>query len=331
MLRQSFLRINVKRRAEFFGERFNGDAFAKQLVSDVTKIVHESLILGFNRQSSSLANEKPAGENPAGANQTKISRPGQNRRALLLVFLRRNLVDHVFRKQGLQLRLLAARKSGSGGATIGCKAQRLSRIIRIGRRRCDNGRNCRRGGLHGRRCHGLHDGLLLRGGFCGGFLGLQISIGRLVGWRHHRSGRQCGIGRLVLLHVQFAHLFINAARAAAWAGVSPMPAGTTGASAGVGAGAGLISTGGGVAVMAFVGWVGSALIRSSFPSTPHAPQPGPECRSRLPEPPALPPELEPTQVSFHGRQSRCRRGVFAAAWLRRNRSRRGHDSAGAII
>ena len=40
MLRQRALRIDVKRRAEFFGQRFDGHAFAKQLVSDVMKIVH---------------------------------------------------------------------------------------------------------------------------------------------------------------------------------------------------------------------------------------------------------------------------------------------------
>jgi hypothetical protein len=40
MLRQRALRIDVKRRAEFARERLDGDAFAKQFVADITKIVH---------------------------------------------------------------------------------------------------------------------------------------------------------------------------------------------------------------------------------------------------------------------------------------------------
>jgi len=40
MIGQRPLLINVKRRAEFSGERLDGDAFAKQFITDVTKIVH---------------------------------------------------------------------------------------------------------------------------------------------------------------------------------------------------------------------------------------------------------------------------------------------------
>ena len=58
--------------------------------------------------------------NPAGAGTKNISRLGQNRRALFLIFVRRNLVGHVSRQQGLQLGLFCA-ETGGGGASIGFK------------------------------------------------------------------------------------------------------------------------------------------------------------------------------------------------------------------
>ncbi len=39
-VRQRALRIDVERRAEFFGERFDGDAFAEQFFANVTEFVH---------------------------------------------------------------------------------------------------------------------------------------------------------------------------------------------------------------------------------------------------------------------------------------------------
>ena len=82
------LRIDVERRAEFMRERLDGDAFTKQFVSDVTKIVHGNSSLGFRVQSSRLLNKKPAGKNPAGLVKWTISRLRQNRRARFLVFVR---------------------------------------------------------------------------------------------------------------------------------------------------------------------------------------------------------------------------------------------------
>ena len=61
MILQRALRIDVKRRAEFFRERLDAHAFAEQFVSDVTKIVHEAAILECGGQSSRPGNKKPAG------------------------------------------------------------------------------------------------------------------------------------------------------------------------------------------------------------------------------------------------------------------------------
>ena len=44
---QRALRINVKRRAEFSGERLDGDTFAKQIPADVTKVMHDDCSLKF--------------------------------------------------------------------------------------------------------------------------------------------------------------------------------------------------------------------------------------------------------------------------------------------
>ena len=64
MIRQRALRIDVKRRAEFFGERVDGDAFAKQIFADVTKIVHRRECKGrggkFQHPSASKSQGVPA-------------------------------------------------------------------------------------------------------------------------------------------------------------------------------------------------------------------------------------------------------------------------------
>lgn len=52
MLRQRSLRINKKRRAEFASERFDRDAFTKQLVADVMEIVHDGVSLESGVQNS---------------------------------------------------------------------------------------------------------------------------------------------------------------------------------------------------------------------------------------------------------------------------------------
>ena len=67
MVRQRALRIDVKRRAEFARQRLDGDAFAEQLVADVTKIVHDAVSLRFGGSKFKVRQIKnPPDENPAG-------------------------------------------------------------------------------------------------------------------------------------------------------------------------------------------------------------------------------------------------------------------------
>src|SRR5262249_29252278 len=44
MFRESVLRIDVKRRAKLFSERFDGDTLAEEFVADITKVMHAWLI-----------------------------------------------------------------------------------------------------------------------------------------------------------------------------------------------------------------------------------------------------------------------------------------------
>jgi hypothetical protein len=80
MVRQRVLRINIERRAEFARQRPDGDAFAKQLVADITKIVHGTGSLRFKIQISTpkvfgakVRNKKPAGcAHPAGGEKSQF-------------------------------------------------------------------------------------------------------------------------------------------------------------------------------------------------------------------------------------------------------------------
>jgi hypothetical protein len=66
MILQRRLRIDVERRAEFFGERVHAHTFAKQIFPDVTEAMHKGGILVSAGESSRLVKAKNPPENSGG-------------------------------------------------------------------------------------------------------------------------------------------------------------------------------------------------------------------------------------------------------------------------
>ena len=99
MVFERVLRIDVKRGAKFFGERFHAHAFAKQLVTGKMKIMHAREFnvraAKFKIWKSGFENKKPAGNFFGGLVKLICLRLGDNRGALRVVLLRRNLVGLV--------------------------------------------------------------------------------------------------------------------------------------------------------------------------------------------------------------------------------------------